>query len=86
MTGQFDALMRGMDKTTFTRPISPTGLHWNERGAVCCDRHIPFPGSDTWRWEHWAAMTIEDAEAWRAEYGDLPRCECCGTIADTEPF
>jgi len=75
-----------MDKTTFTRPISPTGLFWSERGMIACDRHSPRYCSDSWHFEHWAAMTVEDAEAWRTQTGDLPQCECCGFVADTEPF
>ena len=75
-----------MDKTTTARPISPTGLFWSGRGAVGCERHTPLRGSDTWVWEEWLAMTVEDAEAWRTEQGALPTCECCGLVADTEPF
>jgi len=76
-----------MDTTRKTaRPISPTGLFWNERGMICCEHHVPHPGSDTWRWERWNAMAVEDAEAWRSENGELPQCECCGERADVEPF
>ena len=76
-----------MDKSqTYDPPATPTGLYWSERGAVCCADHIPFPGSDTWRWERWAHLAVHDAEAWRDQVGELPRCECCGQEAALPPF
>ena len=59
---------------------------WSERGAVGCASHMPSPNSDTWRWERWLPLTVEDAQAWRSEMGELPQCECCGFVADTETF
>ena len=76
-----------MDKTTtVARLDSPTGLYWSERGAVGCERHIPYPGSDTWRWERWRFLAVDEAEAWRSELGDLPSCETCGKVAALPPF
>jgi hypothetical protein len=55
---------------------SETGLFWNEQGAVNCEKHIPYPGSDTWNWERWQAVTVSDKlEAARADIS--LRCECC---------
>jgi len=75
-----------MDKTTTPRPFSVTGLFWSQRGEVACEKHIPFPGSDTWHFDHWVAMEIDHVEAWKAEFGSLPTCESCGTEAITPAY
>jgi len=71
--------------TAPVHPTSPTGLYWSERGMVNCARHAPYAGSDTWRWERWIPLLADDAEAWQAQTGDLPACECCGRVAAMEP-
>ena len=76
-----------MDNTpTLARSATPTGLFWNERGAIACERHIPHPGSDTWNWERWEPLGVVDAQEWCDGTDGLPQCECCGAIADVEPF
>lgn len=52
-------------------------LYWSERGAVACERHTPYRGSDTWVWERWTAITDADREAWMHEVGAPPKCETC---------
>lgn len=31
-------------------------LYWNAQGCVCCEKHVPYRGSDTWRNEQWAKV------------------------------
>ena len=54
-----------------------TTLFWSERGAVCCATHVPYPGSDTWRWERWQAMTDVEKGEWTRLLGHPPKCELC---------
>ena len=54
-----------------------TILFWNNRGAVCCARHAPYPGTDTWRWQRWMVMPDEAKAVWQAEVGAPAKCECC---------
>ena len=64
-----------MAKTMTTRP-TPTGLHWNERGAVACAAHTPYDGTDTWIWERWEPVPTEALADPRS--ATLLRCETCG--------
>ena len=64
---------------------TPTVLYWNERGAIACEKHIPFKGSDTWVFERWAKMSGIDKvkvyshrkETLPARLVSMPSCECC---------
>jgi len=57
------------------------GLYWNERGQINCEEHIPYPGSDTWIFEHW--KPIDRASAKEAkEKGMKLACETCKAIAE----
>lgn len=63
-------------------PKSETGLYNSEQGAVGCEQHTPYHGSDTWRSERWQAVTWQYYfDAFRA-YPDLAArmmaCETCG--------
>jgi len=55
----------------------PTTLFWSERGEISCASHAPYPGSDTWVWERWTAMTDNDRKAWTQQLGAPPKCETC---------
>ena len=52
-------------------------MYWNERGAIACPRHIPYPGSDTYVDERWQLMTAADRAEYRRTVGHLPACEAC---------
>jgi hypothetical protein len=52
-------------------------LFWSERGAVCCARHAPYLGSDTWRWERCRQMTDAERQEWTRTVGQPPCCEVC---------
>ena len=73
--------MRATRKTA-----SPTGLFWSERGEITCERHAPYHRSDTWNWNRWRALGVQEAEAGRDQTGELPECECCGVRATLPPF
>lgn len=51
-----------------------TTLYWNEQGMICCAKHAPYRGSDTWNSERWEAVPAVD------ETKHL-RCECCPRVA-----
>jgi hypothetical protein len=48
-------------------------LFWNERGRIGCPKpgHMPFPGTDTYKWESWEPIDAKTAR----EHG--LRCETC---------
>ncbi len=53
-------------------------LYWSEQGRVGCAEHRPYPGSDTWIFEHWQPITpTERIEI--ASLGQSVRCEVCGS-------
>jgi hypothetical protein len=54
-----------------------TALFWSERGELCCATHAPYPGSDTWNWERWQAMSESDRQAWTQVLKRAPSCEVC---------
>jgi hypothetical protein len=57
------------------------GLYWDQRGQIACELHIPYPGSDTWVFEHW--KKIDRASAKEAkERGMELSCETCKVIAE----
>jgi hypothetical protein len=56
------------------------GLYWNERGQINCEQHIPYPGSDTWVFEHWKKIDRASAKE-AAEKGMELVCETCRAIA-----
>ena len=72
-------------RTTGKRP-SPTGLYWDEAGAIRCERHTPVYGSDTWNWGRWREMLVHDVEGFHEQLGVLPECETCGEAATLPPF
>lgn len=57
-----------------------TGLVWNEQGAICCDKHAPYKGSDTWTQERWRPMSAKDAQDFIRAVG-FCECETCGQSA-----
>ncbi len=71
------------ERTMTTLP-SPTGLYWNERGAVACAGHTPFQGSDTWAWERWAPLPLEAVGGFR-DLGVESKCEICGIAVREHP-
>jgi hypothetical protein len=50
---------------------------WSERGHITCFQHTPYPGSDTWEWERWEAITAREREELEREIGKV-KCEVCG--------
>lgn len=61
--------------------VSDTTLYWNEQGAIACEKHTPYRGSDTWTWGRWQEITAIEAAAFFREIGKLPACEQCDAIA-----
>jgi hypothetical protein len=59
------------------------GLYWNERGMINCEQHIPYPGSDTWVFEHWKKID-RGAMKEAAEKGMEIACETCRAIAQRQ--
>jgi hypothetical protein len=59
------------------------GLYWSEQGQINCDQHIPYPGSDTWVFEHWKKID-RGSMAEATEKGTELVCETCKTIAEGE--
>lgn len=57
--------------------MSAADLFWSEQGAIGCARHVPYPGSDTWRSERWQAMTPTDRLEFAKTLGHPAACECC---------
>lgn len=69
-----------MSTTSETKPrlgLEANALYWGETGAIACGRHTPYPGSDTWSWERWQAVTPEERHAFEAEVGHPMTCETC---------
>jgi hypothetical protein len=58
-------------------------LLWNVRGQVGCDLpgHAPYRGSDTWVWERWRPVTLNERIEFAAEVGYAPECEVCAARA-----
>jgi len=59
------------------------GLYWNERGQINCEQHIPYPGSDTWVFEHGKKIdrgAMKEAK----EKGMELACETCRAIAQRQ--
>jgi len=55
-------------------------LYWDQRGAIACKRHMPFPGSDTFVWDDWRPITKSEAEGFEREVGRPPACDTCEAI------
>jgi hypothetical protein len=64
---------------TTTKPF----LYMSERGQIGCllPGHAPYPGTDTWTWERWQAITPREAAGFEREVGRPPSCETCQAIA-----
>jgi hypothetical protein len=60
---------------------TPPVLLWSQQGCVCCPKHAPYPGSDTWRNDRWRRMRDLDIAAFAAESGLPVECEVCGPMA-----
>ena len=60
-----------------------TKLLWNERGQIGCalPGHAPHEGSDTWVWERWRPLTLNERVDFAAELGHAPECEVCAARA-----
>lgn len=56
------------------RKREPSGLFWDRRGRVCCAKHTPYRGSDTWRFDGWRSIPKSQA-VW--EDGKPMTCESC---------
>jgi hypothetical protein len=54
-----------------------TKLLWNERGQIGCalTGHAPHRGHDTWIWERWRPITLNEHVDFAAEVGHAPECE-----------
>ena len=53
-------------------------VFWSETGVIACACcHIPYPGSDTWVWDHWEEIT-PDMMAEFDRQGARVACERCG--------
>ncbi len=63
-----------------------TKLLWNERGQIGCDLpgHAPHRGSDTWIWERWRPITLNERIDFEAELGHAAECESCAAIVRRE--
>lgn len=59
---------------------SPTTLYMSEGGRIECLEHAPVPGTDTWRWDDWRAITPAEARGFEREVGRPPACETCAAI------
>ncbi|MDP1859235.1 MAG: hypothetical protein Q8K82_11210 [Gemmatimonadaceae bacterium] len=66
---------------TTTQTTSPAPLYMSEAGQIECLEHAPFPGTDTWRWDAWRAITPVEARRFEREVGRPPACEACAAIA-----
>jgi hypothetical protein len=61
-------------------------LYWDERGAIACGAHTPYPGTDSWMFDAWALMPADVASEPVPELGgDRPHCEVCGLEASSVP-
>ena len=62
-------------------------LYWNRQGAVCCGKHAPTPGSDTWLNEGWRKVTEADRSGIKrfgflgCEVGHFGSKADCGELA-----
>jgi len=57
-----------------------TQLYWDEGGAIACEAHRPYPGSDTDAWGQWRPITIAERVDFESELGHPPACETCAAI------
>ena len=65
-----------------TIPSTSTArLYLSESGRIECLEHAPYPGTDTWRWDDWRALTPVEACAFERDLGRPPACETCAAIA-----
>jgi len=55
-------------------------LFWSERGEIACEKHIPYRGSDTWKWERWKEMRAAEVAAFAQQSGKSAKCDCCWAI------
>jgi hypothetical protein len=58
-----------------------TPLYWNDRGAIACEQHAPFKGSDTWLNERWRTMHKAARDGLRTALGHEAGCETCESVA-----
>jgi hypothetical protein len=65
------------------RATAKPGLYWNERGQINCEQHIPYPGSDTWIFEHWKRIDRGSAKDAKEKGMELV-CETCRAIAERQ--
>ncbi len=63
-----------------------TKFLWNERGQIGCELpgHAPHRGSDSWVWERWRPITLDERIEFEAEVGHAPECELCAARARRE--
>ena len=64
---------------TTKKPTNAAPLLWSERGQIGCELpgHAPHRGSDTWIWERWRTITLNDRIDFEAELGHAAECEAC---------
>ena len=62
-----------------TTNVKTSRLLWNERGQIGCELpgHAPYRRSDTWVWEPWRPVTLNERIDFAAEVGHAPVCEVC---------
>lgn len=60
------------------QPEPPTGLFWNEQGALACSAHVPDFEGPVWFAEGWTVLSPGEFRAWRAATGRDPFCTVGG--------
>ena len=55
-------------------------------GQIGCEipGHAPYRWSDTWVWERWRPVTLNERIALAADLGQAPECEVCAARARRE--
>jgi hypothetical protein len=61
-------------------PAKPVVLFSSEKGAIACKDHTPIRGSDSWRFDRWRKMKVEEIEAIERELGRKIACETCAAV------
>ena len=56
---------------------TPKPLFWNEMGRIGCADLTPYPGSDTWFWNEWRAITDAELRDYERAVVRAARCETC---------
>lgn len=72
-----------LDEDDTMTKMNTAQLLWNERGQIGCTLpgHAPHEGTDTWVWERWRPMTLNERVDFAADLGHAPECEVCAARA-----